>query len=233
MCLAAMANGRKLVPMVVFKGKRIPQELREIKGVVVEFSHNGWMQPETTISWISRVWGSVGFVERILVWDSFRCHLVDETQKALKKSRTLMACIPGGCTKLLQPADVSWNKSFKEKYRELYENWLQEDDRKLDVTVHGNPRGPSKLRMVEWVKKAWDSLTSEIIIKSFDCCGITTADPDIINCTRIGGVAEKVRENLSQIQDTTIFTDDKNEENDNLDDIDSNDIDLSLNHLIL
>lgn len=195
-CLAAMADGRKLPPLVVFKGKRMPQELKCVQGVIVELSNNGWMKPETTLSWINKVWGKFSFHDRLLVWDSFRCHLTAEARAALKASKTTIACIPGGCTKLLQPADVSWNKPFKDRYRELYENWLQEEDRITDLTAFGNPRAPTKLQMVNWVKQAWNSLSREVITKSFDACGITTSDPNTINCTKIGGVAESSRDEL-------------------------------------
>ena len=35
-----------------------------------------------------------------------------------------MAIIPGGCTSKLQPCDVSWNKPFKDFYRELSDEWI-------------------------------------------------------------------------------------------------------------
>ncbi|KAF0993129.1 hypothetical protein HZS_4575 [Henneguya salminicola] len=39
-------------------------------------------------------------------------------------------------------------------------------------------------------------VSTGIIIHSFDICGITSSDPDIINCTKLGGVAEAARESL-------------------------------------
>ncbi|KAF0990735.1 hypothetical protein HZS_6917 [Henneguya salminicola] len=40
-------------------------------------------------------------------------------------------------------------------------------------------------------------VSTDIIIHSFYVCGITSSDPDIINCTKLGGVAEAARESLS------------------------------------
>ncbi|KAF0985703.1 hypothetical protein HZS_2684 [Henneguya salminicola] len=40
-------------------------------------------------------------------------------------------------------------------------------------------------------------VSTDIIIHYFDVCGITSSDPDIINCTKLGGVAEAARESLS------------------------------------
>ncbi|KAF0985689.1 hypothetical protein HZS_3238 [Henneguya salminicola] len=39
-------------------------------------------------------------------------------------------------------------------------------------------------------------VSTDIIIHSFDVWGITSSDPDIINCTKLGGVAEDARESL-------------------------------------
>ena len=52
----------------------------------------------------------------------------------------------GGRTKILQPADVSWNAPFKSAYRLHYDSLLARDDR--SVTPAGNPRAPPKVLMV-------------------------------------------------------------------------------------
>jgi len=38
-----MADGRKMLPMLVFKGKRMPKGLKEINGAVVSLTKNGWI----------------------------------------------------------------------------------------------------------------------------------------------------------------------------------------------
>ena len=50
--LAAMADGRKLKPFVVFKGVRPEAELMRVQGVVVASSRNGWMNEELTKDWV-------------------------------------------------------------------------------------------------------------------------------------------------------------------------------------
>ena len=63
--LAAMANGRKLKPFVVFKGVRIIPELTRVPGVVVAVSQNSWMNEPLTVKWVDSVWGRL----------NFQCHL--------------------------------------------------------------------------------------------------------------------------------------------------------------
>ena len=55
--LAAMADGRKLKPFVVFKGVRPVAELMRVQGVVVAFSRNRWMNEELIKDSVDRVWG--------------------------------------------------------------------------------------------------------------------------------------------------------------------------------
>lgn len=62
---------------------------------------------------------------------------------------------------MLQAADVSWFKPFKDRYRELYENWLQQEERQNDLTRTGNPKAPTRAKMVEWVKKSLEGETTE------------------------------------------------------------------------
>ena len=47
-CLAAFEDGRKLPPMMVFKGKKMPPELKNVNGVIITMSPNGWMNQELT-----------------------------------------------------------------------------------------------------------------------------------------------------------------------------------------
>jgi len=57
--LTARANGKKLKPYIVFKGKgtRLLKKLKDIPGVIVRFSSNGWMNDSLTIDYLNTyVW---------------------------------------------------------------------------------------------------------------------------------------------------------------------------------
>jgi len=103
-----MADGRKLKPFVVFKGVRAVPELMNSRGVVVALSRNGWMNEELTKDWVKRVWGSLNFGRRLLVWDAYKCHIMDSVRSYVdKQTNSDVSVIPGGLTSHLQPADVS------------------------------------------------------------------------------------------------------------------------------
>ena len=70
---------------------------------------------------------------------------------------------------------------------------MQDEERETDKTPAGNPRAPSKLQLVQWVKAAWNFVSTDVIRHSFDVCGITSSDLDVIHCTKPGGIAEAAR----------------------------------------
>jgi hypothetical protein len=206
-CLAAKADGTKLPPFLIFKGKRPDKELLKVSGVVCVMNDKAWMNEELTQQWLSRVWGTFAFGRRLLVWDAFRCHLQDVVKDVLKKSKTDMAVIPGGCTGLIQPPDVSWNKPFKSHYWNLYEQWLAEGDEQHTFTKGGNLRAPSRVLIAQWVKSAWDSVSKEVIIKSFIVCGISNnidgSQDSLINVIKPGAIlgeeSDEILKELSQV----------------------------------
>lgn len=84
-----------------------------------------------------------------------------------------LCVIPGGCTSKLQPADVSWNRPFKSKLAELYNEWIF--NRPVEKTKFGNHHAPNRALVLRWIKQAWDCITPDMIRRSFKKCGITCA----------------------------------------------------------
>ena len=107
--LTARADGRKLKPFIVFKGKgtRLMKDLQKIPGVVVRFSSNGWMNDNLTSEYLQSMIGSLSFSKRLLIWDAYRCHTSEMTRAETSRLCLHTAIIPGGCTKYIQAADVS------------------------------------------------------------------------------------------------------------------------------
>ena len=91
---------------------------------------------------------------------------------------------PGSTTSHLQPADMSWNKPFKTAYRELYNQWMISGEHSF--TPAGNMRAPDKLTCLQWVVKAWEAVSTEVVVNSFKICDISTAtngsEDSLVNC---------------------------------------------------
>jgi hypothetical protein len=216
--LAAMADGRKLKPYVIFKGVRRSQELDRIPGVVVALSRNGWMTEDLIADWLERVWGRIAFTQCLSVWDAYRCHITQRVKQAVQSMRTTMSVIPGGLTSLVQPADVCWNKPYKEAYREQYDEWLSSGEK--SYTAGGHMRCADKATVIGWVKQAWASISPDVIRSSFTVCGIATntdgSEDDLISCCKPGAPASEALPLIKQggaIEGEIHSDDEEHEEN--------------------
>jgi hypothetical protein len=67
---------------------------------------------------------------------------------------------------------VCWNKPFKERIRHYYNLWITNGDRR-EYTAAGNPRAPALDVVLDWVARAWQELSKELIIRSFEGMHIT------------------------------------------------------------
>jgi len=116
--LACMANGTKLEPVIIFKLKNIPRETFP-DGIKIRVNEKGWVNEEEMLWWIENVWcnrdGTNNNPRSLLIFDSFRGHLVNSVKNKLDEKQTNIAVIPGGLTGRLQPLDVGVNKIFKSK----------------------------------------------------------------------------------------------------------------------
>ena len=89
--LTCLADGTRLKPMVIFKRKTIPKE-KFPPGVIIHCHPKGWMDEAGLKVWIQKVWsarpGGLLRKRSLLIWDSFRAHLVDSVKEALRKTQT-------------------------------------------------------------------------------------------------------------------------------------------------
>ena len=157
-------NGR--IPPRVFANLRIPGNVR------VTCSPNGWMTGEKMQDWIQRILGpNNDDIRRLLVLDRARIHTMQATRDTLNGSDIDHVFIPGGCTPIVQPADVCWNSAFKSEMRKQYKLWRRQDLR----TAQGNLKMASRQDVINWVSHAWANIDQQVLSRSFKCCGITTA----------------------------------------------------------
>ncbi|KAL7078026.1 hypothetical protein ACQ4LE_002664 [Meloidogyne hapla] len=175
--------------------------------LVLNWAGKIWMDNNLTCDYLHRVLGQSLFGNRLIVWDSFRCHTSEETKKELRKLGLHSAIIPGGTTKFIQAPDVSWNGPFKSKLQELFNNWML-NGAEMEWTVNGNPKPPAIDVYLNWICVAWDSITNKAISKSFKDCGITICpdgnEDDEIHCFKAHGAVPEGREILRKLRSTEV-----------------------------
>jgi hypothetical protein len=169
--LTARADGTKLKPFVVFKGKgtRLIKELSTIPGVVVRFSSNGWMNDDLTIEYLKSVIGRLSFQKHQMIWDACRCHCSKTVKAECNRLRLHTATVAGGCTKFIQAANVVWNAPFKSRIKELYETWMS-DISNHQYTKGGNLKTPSRSIVCEWIRSAWSDIPQLNFFLNFQVC---------------------------------------------------------------
>ena len=174
--LTCLADGTRLKPMVIFKRKTIPKE-KFPPGVIIHCHPKGWMDEAGLKVWIQKVWsarpGGLLRKRSLLIWDSFRAHLVDSVKEALRKTNTDIAVIPGGLTSVLQPLDVSLNKPFKDHLRAKWTTWMIEGQKSF--TAGGNIKAAPLSTVCSWVDESWKGLSQDMVSRSFKKCSISNA----------------------------------------------------------
>ena len=189
--LAAAADGTKLPATIIFKerggvlGERVRRSLLIPSNVRVRSSTNGWMTATEYQHWLLHLYGE----HRLLVVDCYKPHRAEESIKMAKeRCNADVVIVPGGCTSIIQPMDKCINKPFKESMRKSWQEWMCQDRAK---TKQGNLKQPTRHDAINWVSKAWDSISQETVINSFLVCGISNAldgSEDDYVCDDVPGV---------------------------------------------
>ena len=108
-----------------------------------------------------------------LVLDVHRAQKTEAIQKMLEEDcQTSITYIPGGCTSLVQPLDVSFNKPFKSAVERLATQHLQDN---LDTYVKGQINASERhILFTKWVGQTWEEVSAnrDMVIRSFKKCGI-------------------------------------------------------------
>ena len=189
----ARANGTKCKPYVLLNHKRpVPAVVNKFSSqLVLSWAGKVWMDNSLTEDLLRAVVGPLSFGKRLLVWDSFRCHISHDTKDVLSELKVHTAVVPGGCTKYVQAPDVSWNQPFKAAISRLHEDWMADDMAEKELTRGGNPRPPPMDTYLQWVIDAWEGLSADLIRASFKSCGITNnvdgTEDELVHCFKPHG----------------------------------------------
>lgn len=185
--LTIAADGTKLFPMIIFKGKYSIHEFDSLihlipfsglknipKGnyptdVIVTVSMKGSMKEELMLEYIAKVVKgrrqSLWKMPSALIMDSYRSHLMDSIKKEMNRLNCKRVIIPGGMTPILQQLDVYINKSMKCEMKKEYNQWLDEGIR--EFTASGNRKRASYEEVANWVSRAWKRIDKDMVSKLF------------------------------------------------------------------
>ena len=61
------------------------------------------------------------FSKRLLAWDSYKARMTEDVKICLKEINNESVIVFEGCTKNIQAPDLVWNKPFKQRVTDLYD----------------------------------------------------------------------------------------------------------------
>jgi len=160
-------DGTVLPSTIIFKGKPDGRIARS------EFStyptthyykcqDNAWMDERVMITWVDDVLkpyvpNAPDYVIPLLILDSYRCHMMALVVTKIQELGIEVKHIPGGCTSLCQPADVGFNKPFKDRVRRQWMSWMI-----AEGVIHGTTSLPSRRDVAGWVDRAMAEMKDEV-----------------------------------------------------------------------
>ncbi|RPB01809.1 hypothetical protein L873DRAFT_1566635, partial [Choiromyces venosus 120613-1] len=176
--LAVFADGiPRVKPLVFFRGLGVGATIlteRETYDprVVVKFNPKAYANSSNMVEWLDEQ--LVPILEgrpTLLVLDLFGAHKTEEVLDTFSANDIVVSMIPGGCTSLVQPLDVSINQPFKDILRVEEERILLAGERLV-----GSMIGQRRVLTTWAVGEAWERFTRdrrEVVVKAFRVLGIS------------------------------------------------------------
>ena len=116
----------------------------------------------------------------ILFFDLFKVHLLGSVADAIQSLGVEIQYITAGCTGLVQPIDVGFNKPYKSNMKKVYTDWLM--SKEADAPF----RSPSCQEVSGWIIEAIRGISAETVRKAwrktgysyFEKCALTNDNED-------------------------------------------------------
>jgi len=126
-----------VMPLIIFRGaekntsapRRWEEKLFDSR-VVVKFNPKGYANSAIMLFWLEFMLLRVlGTSATLLVMDLFKSHSTQEIKDWLPTCRIVPSLVPGGCTGLVQPFDVSVNRPFKDILKQVIDDAVDLSER--------------------------------------------------------------------------------------------------------
>ena len=127
-------------------------------------SGKAWWNEKLDLQWIDETFADDKENKRILIRDHFSAHKMNSTVEVLRDLNVDQILIPKGRTGKFQALDVGVMRPFKVAIEREYHDWRNANDVLADS---GNLKKPTRQDLINFVSKAWDSITSDCVRNAF------------------------------------------------------------------
>ena len=115
-----------VLPLMIFRAKedskttvRQGKALQCDPRVMVSFNSKAYATTATILRWLlKQLLPELGGLPSLLIMDLLRSHRTKPVKKLLKKNDVTLSLVPAGCTDIVQPGDISFNRPFKDMLKE-------------------------------------------------------------------------------------------------------------------
>ncbi len=140
--------------------------------VIYKVQLKAWFSKDVMLEWINEVLAPhvatapPGIVP-LLFLNSFAVHMMGSVVNKIQELGVEVDFIPPGCTGLVQPIDVGYNKSFKAKMKDQYMDWLMVQD--PDVPIAKTTRRD----VIGWILAAKQNISQQVICNTWRKTGFS------------------------------------------------------------
>lgn len=175
--LCVLADGSKLPPLLIFRGKTNGPKEEELKKnkfvlkgeIFVKCQPNAWTDHDIFMYWVNNIWFSPSIYksvkQSILILDRATTHFDINLSNYFIANNAKYILIPTGLTSSLQPLDVGINKEIKVFMKQCDCQFRRNNN---------NSRPPNEGEIIEMFHDIWyNKIQKDSIIKSFKKAGIS------------------------------------------------------------
>jgi len=144
---------------------------------MVSFNSKAYATTVTILYWLlKQLLLELGGLPSLLIMDLLCSHRTKPVKKLLKKNDVTLSLVPAGCTGIVQPVDISFNRPFKNMLKKEIDKEFEGADNNIDLDdITGSSAvGEMRVMMIRCVGVAWERFCQEkreVIIRSFRCIG--------------------------------------------------------------
>jgi hypothetical protein len=145
-------------------------------GSIYHLNKKAWFNEQIMLDWIVHVLAPyvatvpLGIFPVVFL-DQFRVHKMGTIVNAIQALGMQVEFIPAGCTWLIQPVDVGFNKAFKCKMHNKFLKWMMAQDPNLPIP------GSMCHDVAQWIIDAQKHISEETIRKAWRKTGYSLTTP--------------------------------------------------------
>jgi hypothetical protein len=131
-------------------------------GIVYRLNKKAWFNEQIMLDWVEHVltpyiaMAPSGIIP-ILLLDQFKVHRMGSIVNAIQALGVQVKFIPAGCTGLIKPVNVGFNKAFKCKMRDIFLKWMMMQDHNLPIF------GSTCHDVTQWIINVQNNISAETI----------------------------------------------------------------------